>query len=136
MKKFFKSKKGQKGFTLVELLVVIAILGILAAVIVPNVGSFLGSGTVEAANTEAHNVQTAVMAYMVDNNLTTCTGSVGPLVDIPVLPNGTSVKSFITGTLQAVYIITDGEITDADSLSVVGSQWAGLTYTPGQGWAE
>ena len=63
--------RGQKGFTLIELLVVVAILGVLAAVIVPNLGKFFGSGKVEAANTEQANVVTAVAAYMADTEATT-----------------------------------------------------------------
>ncbi len=61
---------GEKGFTLIELLVVIAILGAIAAVVVLNVGQFMGRGHDEAACTELHNVQTAAIAYMVDNNNT------------------------------------------------------------------
>lgn len=57
--------KGQKGFTLIELLVVIAILGILAAIVVPNVASFIGAGASEAKQTEYHNIQTSVLAMMV-----------------------------------------------------------------------
>jgi len=58
--------RGEKGFTLIELLVVIAILGIIAAVIVPNISKFIGSGTEEAAKTERHNVQLAVTAAMAE----------------------------------------------------------------------
>ncbi len=64
-------ERGEKGFTLIELLIVIAILGVLAAVVIPNVGRFIGRGETEAAATELANIQSAVVAMMVDNNLAT-----------------------------------------------------------------
>ena len=93
MKKLSKKfRYGEKGFTLIELLVVVAIIGVLAAVAVPNVGKFIGQGTGEAAKTELHNVQTAVMAYMADNNgaLPTADGSAGTITDVidPYLVGG------------------------------------------------
>ena len=69
MKKFLKHfRYGEKGFTLIELLVVIAILGVLAAVVVPNVSKFMGAGKGEAGLTELHSVQTAVTALMADQS--------------------------------------------------------------------
>jgi len=67
MEKFLKRMHGgQKGFTLIELLVVIAILGIIAAVVALNVAGFFGRGTLQAANTELHQAQTAIIAAMAD----------------------------------------------------------------------
>ena len=62
-------KRGERGFTLIELLIVVAILGVLAAVVIPNVGRFIGRGEDEAADTEFSNIQTAVVSMMVDNQL-------------------------------------------------------------------
>ena len=59
-------KRGEKGFTLIELLIVVAILGVLAAVVIPNVGRFIGSGEEEAAATELSNIQSAAIAMMID----------------------------------------------------------------------
>ena len=64
-------ERGEKGFTLIELLIVVAILGVLAAIVIPNVGRFIGRGESEAKDTEYTNIQSAVVAMMTDNKLST-----------------------------------------------------------------
>lgn len=82
-----KLLRREEGFTLIELLVVVAILGILAAVVVPNVSKFVGSGQTEAASTELQTVQAAVDAAIADNGLT-------------ILAAGTNVSDFATADLD------------------------------------
>ena len=121
--------RGEKGFTLIELLVVIAILGVIAAVVVPNLGKFFGSGKVEAANTEMANVATAVTAHMADNELSDFDGEVGPETT-----TGPELFLLNQGALQATYTFVDASITAAALID--GSKWTDLTWNATGGWAE
>jgi len=105
MKSFFKLKKGQKGFTLIELLVVIAILGILSAVAIPNIAKFMNAGEVEAGETEWANVQTALLAGMVDNDVTlfSAAGTFGEnATDDYAITGSVNLSSYILGGMPSV----------------------------------
>ncbi len=107
-----KRREGQKGFTLIELLIVVAILGVLAAVVIPNVGRFLGSGETEANDTELQNLQTAVVAMMTDNNISLLPNPVGAqTADMTAFPDATSVPGSADKTTDpagATYAVGDG----------------------------
>jgi len=94
-------QRGEKGFTLIELLIVVAILGALAAVVIPNVGRFIGGGESEAAETEVSNIQTAVIAMMVDNQLSK-------------LPNPVTVPTDNMSNFPDTSACEAGKMTDPD----------------------
>ena len=112
-------RRGEKGFTLIELLIVVAILGILAAVIIPNLAGFLKTGNLAAANTELENVKTAGLGYYADHNATWPATS-------------DDLTAYMAGTLKAKYTF-DGGATGTGfiilGVPTATGGWTGLTWS-------
>ena len=104
---------GEKGFTLIELLVVVAILGILAAIVVPNLTTFLGSGADQAACIELRMVKTAVIAHAAAND-----GAYPTLI--------TDLETYFEGGSAAI----KGNYTIAAGGVVTITEYPGTTNTP------
>ena len=134
--------RGEKGFTLIELLVVIAILGVIAAVVALNVAGFFGEGTLQAANTELHQAQTAIVAAMAtveSSNITVnSTGNLWagePSVVVAHGAGGTEADAahFCYGPFRAAYTISEnttagiGAITNGDP-DIDGGWGTGISW--------
>ena len=64
-----RSGIGRFGFTLIELLVVIVVIGMLAALVAPNVFSHIGTSKEAAARAQIEMLGAALDAYRLDNDL-------------------------------------------------------------------
>lgn len=126
----------ERGFTLAELLVVLVIMGGLSAISVLAITHFMSTSAAEAANTEVHNIRTAISSCLADARVTQLD------TDVPVDWDGRDDVVIATGAegvvydaadslrgnrLKATYTVTpDGEIT-----GVTDQEWSGITWEDG-----
>jgi prepilin-type N-terminal cleavage/methylation domain-containing protein len=140
--------RGEKGFTLIELLVVVAILGVIAAVVALNVSGFFGRGTVQAANTELHQVQTAIISAMADGESGTLTNPAGNATVFWAGGNGTvwvttssnvtfDAADYVYGPFRAAYEIShEGSIVQGWLGEAGDPAGAGLALTGRTPWTN
>jgi general secretion pathway protein G len=61
-----RPRRGEAGFTLLEMLVVLSIMGLLAAIIAPQVLKYLGTSRSQTAKVQIQNVVAALELYRLD----------------------------------------------------------------------
>lgn len=86
----------QQGFTLIEIMVVVIILGILAAIVAPNVIGRVGDAQVTAAKSDIRGIENAMKLYRLDNfNYPSSEQGLQALVSKPADPNIRNWKQYL-----------------------------------------
>jgi len=121
--------KGQGGFTLIEMIVVVGIIAVLAAVIVPNIGKFIGSGEAGAKNAEWESVQTAMNAMMADKAIIGVTASTGGSArtqgwsSLPTGVNSATLDGYLQSPSTVYYYCWDdtGQVQSQGEVGTIGT---------------
>jgi prepilin-type N-terminal cleavage/methylation domain-containing protein len=122
------AKKRKKGFTLIELLIVVGILAVVAAVAIPNLTRFMGSGKEESFDADKAAIQTACDAFYYENGVYPIADN-GATPSTAVIFNGDGVD----GTTRGVDLNGDGDCVDNAATTGTYDEWSAglvdLNYT-------
>lgn len=83
-----KNKFLKKSFTLIELIVVIVVIGMLSAIVIPNISSMKQEAEAKSIMADAKNIQTAVDVFMLKNDGRT------PTKDIPTFGDPQVIETY------------------------------------------
>ncbi len=126
-------KRGEKGFTLIEIIIVLAVLGVLAAVVIPNVTGYLGRAKDRAWSADQSILQAAVDSYRTDiskrsgNQWPTLGGKTG----VPASASDNSSYIDIAALANERYLKSGADVKSANKLL---NTTANQTISGSYGW--
>ena len=133
MSRVFNRRRGQKGFTLIELLIVVAIIGIIAAILIPNLLDALQKAKQKRTMGDMRNVGTAWFSWFQDQVSAAAAGSSVTVYTLAADDlERTALLSLLQPTTDMIYIqkipeydgwggaydFTDGDLTDLQVMAI------------------